>query len=258
MSIKVYKNYKKPYKNLKKMNEQQNERQRFLQRFSHRFADLNPEDEENYYGRANALMDDYEAYESATKGLIEALDGNSQMMDMISQACAQADFDPVAWMIEHCGADLQALLSDPDYATLLAKAHSKHIEEEAQRREIDNEMRHNLPLSLEAIGKRAEELHVDEETKNAIVARLWQLGEEMVKGVLPVEIFDLMVKGRNYDEELAAAFDRGRSEGLNIRIDEHLRQVRSSPVSIQPTQTPVKPSRPRPRSRNPFVDSDWS
>ena len=234
------------------------ERQRFLQRFSQRFDDLNPEDENNYYERANKLMDDYEAYEAATKNLLDALDGNDQMMDMIGQACTQEDFNPLTWMIENCGMDLQAAMNDPDFAAVLSKMHSKHLEEEAHRREIDEQMRHNLPLSLEAISQRAKELNIDDQTKDAIVARLWQLGEEMVKGVLPVEFFDLMVKGENYDAEVAAAYERGKSEGLNFRIDEHLREVRNVPVSVQPTQVPVATTRPKHRDKNPFVDSDWS
>ncbi len=203
-------------------------------------------------------MDDYEAYESATKNLLDAIDGNEQFMQIITQACTQEDFDPVVWMIEQEGIDLQEVMNNPDYAAVLAKAHSRHLEEEARAREIDNEMRQNLPLSLEAISQRATELGIDEAKKNDIVARLWQLGESMVKGVLPVEFFDLMVKGEGYDEEVEAAYKRGRDEGLNIRIDEHLRQVRSTPVSIQPTQTPIQPSKPKPRDKNPFVDSDWN
>lgn len=237
---------------------EQTQRQRFLQRFAGRFDDLNPDDEENYYERANKLMDDYESYESATKNLIDALDGNEELMEMIGLACTQADFNPVTWMIEHCGMDLQEVMNNPDFAAVLSKMHSKHLEEEAERREIDEEMRRNLPQSLNAISTRAKELGIDDETKDAVIARLWQLGEEMVKGVLPVEIFDLMVKGRNYDTEVTAAYERGRSEGLNFRIDEHLRQVRSTPISVQPTQTPVFPTRPKRRDKNPFVDSDWN
>ena len=240
------------------MNEEMTERQRFLQRFSERFDDLDPGNEHNYYERANKLMDDYESYESATKNLLDALDGNEQMMEMISQACTQEDFNPVTWLIEHCGMDLQEVMAEPDYAAVLSKMHSKHLEEEAERRKIDEEMRRNLPLSLEAINTRAKELGIDEATKNEITARLWQLGEEMVKGLLPVEFFDLMVKGRNYDTEVEAAYERGRSDGLNIRIDEHLRQVRSTPVSIQPTQTPIPTTRPKRHDKNPFVDSDWN
>ncbi len=234
------------------------ERQRFLQRFSERFEDLDPDDEANYYERANKLMDDYESYESATRNLLDALDGNEQLMEMISEACTQDEFNPVTWLIEHCGMDLQEVMSDPDYSALLSKMHSKHLEEEARRREIDEEMRRNLPVSLEAISQRAKELGIDEGRKDAIVARLWQLGEEMVKGMLPVEIFELMVKGENYDAELTAAYERGKSEGLNFRIDEHLREVRNAPVSVQPTQAPVATTRPKHRDKNPFVDSDWN
>ena len=234
-----------------------NQKETFLKRFSDRYGGLGPEDEDNYYERANELMDYYERYESATKNLIESIDGNEAFMEMLTEACVQDDFDPVVWMVEKHGLDLQQAMEDPDYATAIASAHSKYLEGEAAKKEIDEEMRRNLPASLEAIDKRAEELGVDEATKNECVTCMWQLGEQMVKGVLPTDIFELLIKGRNHDRQLQEAYEQGREEGLNIRIDEHLRQAHYTPENVAATQTPLSTTPRRPMTKNPFLDADW-
>ncbi len=234
-----------------------NQKETFMKRFSERYGDLDLEDEDNYYERANKLMDDYERYESATKNLVDTIDGNETFLEMLTEACVQDDFDPVVWMVEKHGLDLKQAMEDPDYAAVIASAHSKYLEGEAAKKEIDEEMRRNLPVSLEAIDKRAEEMGIDETTKNECVASMWQLGEQMVKGVLPTDIFELLIKGQTRDVQVEEAYERGKEEGLNIRIEEHLRQARYTPENVAATQTPLSTTPRRPKTKNPFLDADW-
>ena len=244
----------------------------FEKRFAERYADADLSNEEAYYEHANQLMDDYENYEQATKNLLDALDGNEVLVQMLTDACTQEDFDPVVWMVEKRGLDLEEAMKNPDYAAVIAKAHSRYIESQAEERALDEELRRNLPASLEAIGQCAKEMGLTDEEKNACVAQMWQLGEDMVKGILPVGVFQLLIKGQQYDQrmeeqaqlkvahkqELAEAYEKGKREGLNIRIDEHLRQVHSVPVGIEATQTPVSTApKAKRKQKNPFVDADW-
>ena len=244
----------------------------FEKRFAERYADADLSNEEAYYEHANQLMDDYENYEQATKNLLDALDGNDVLVQMLTDACTQEDFDPVVWMVEKRGLDLEEAMKNPDYAAVITKAHSRYIESQAEERALDEELRRNLPASLEAIGQCAKEMGLSDEEKNGCVAQMWQLGEDMVKGILPVAVFQLLIKGQQYDlrmaeqaqqkaaheQELAEAYEKGKREGLNIRIDEHLRQVHSVPVGIEATQTPVSTApKARRKQKNPFVDADW-
>lgn len=233
-------------------------KEEFMKRFAEKYSDIDITDEDLYYDQANRLMDDYENYENATKNLIEALDGNEEFMEMLSQACTQEDFDPVVWMVEHRGLDLQEAVSNPDYAAVIAKAHSKYIEEESRKRDIDDEMRRNLPISIQAIDEKSKELGMDDEQKNAVIARMLQMGEDMVKGILSAQLFELLVKGDSFDRQLEEALERGRQEGLNTKIEEHLRHVNTAPLNVSPTQKTLKPQRDDiPKTKNPFVDADW-
>ena len=170
----------------------------FEKRFAERYADADLSNEEAYYEHANQLMDDYENYEQATKNLLDALDGNDVLVQMLTDACTQEDFDPVVWMVEKRGLDLEEAMKNPDYAAVIAKAHSRYIESQAEERALDEELRRNLPASLEAIGQCAKEMGLTDEEKNACVAQMWQLGEDMVKGILPVAVFPLLIKGQRH------------------------------------------------------------
>ena len=240
------------------MSTEQTPKELFLKRFAERFGTADPGDEENYYNNANRLLDDYESYEAATHNLLGAIDGNEQLMDMLAEASARPDFDPVVWMVEKQGIDLQAVMSDPDYATLLSKAHNAHLEEEVRRHAIDEEMRANLPRSLQAINEKAQEMGVGEKQRDETVARLWQTGEDMVKVILPVDLFELIVKGSDFDRQLSEAYEQGRAEGLNTKIEEHLIKVRNRPSGVMPTQKPLDTETRQAKTKNPFVDSDWS
>ncbi len=239
--------------------EEKTKKELFIQRFAERYPDIDPEREDDYYDQANRLMDDYEKYESATRNLIDALDGNEEFMEMLAQACSQDDFDPVVWMVENRGLDLQEAMQNPDYAAVIAKAHGKYIEEEAAKRDIDNEMKKNLPESIRKIDEKAKTLGITDELKNECVASMLQMGEDMVKGILPDDMFELIVKGIDYEHDIAEAKENGRLEGLNTRIEEHLKAMHQAPVNIQPTQKPIASIRhPKPKSKNPFIDSDWN
>ena len=106
----------------------------FEKRFAERYADADLSNEEAYYEHANQLMDDYENYEQATKNLLDALDGNDVLVQMLTDACTQEDFDPVVWMVEKRGLDLEEAMKNPDYAAVIAKAQSRYIESQAEER----------------------------------------------------------------------------------------------------------------------------
>ena len=231
----------------------------FKKRFAEKYPDMDMENEDAYYDQANRLMDDYENYENATRNLIEALDGNEEFMEMLTQACSQDDFDPVVWMVENRGLDIEEAMKNPDYATVIAKAHSKYLEEEAAKRDIDNEMKQNLPESIRRIDEKAKQLGISDEEKNELIGMMLQMGEDMVKGILSDELFETIVKGRNYEMSVEEAKAEGRREGLNTKIDEHLRSMKETPVNVQPTQKPMEIQHPHtPKSKNPFIDSDWN
>ena len=241
------------------MEETQSKKEQFMKRFAEKYPDLDMESEDAYSDQANRLMDDYENYESATKNLIESLDGNEEFMEMLTQACSQEDFDPVVWMVENRGLDLEEAMKNPDYATVIAKAHSKYLEEEAEKQDLDKAMKANLPESIRKIDEKSKQLGMSDDEKNEMVGMMLQMGEDMVKGILSDELFETLVKGRNYDMSMEEAKAEGRREGLNIKIDEHLKSVRSTPLNIQPTQKSPEPRRqPLPKSKNPFIDSDWN
>lgn len=91
-------------------------RDAFRGRISQRYPELDMEDEDAYYDRMNATMDEYEGYESNSRRLRESMERSPAMAEMMLAAREQDDFDPVVWMVMNKGLDLQALQDDPEYA----------------------------------------------------------------------------------------------------------------------------------------------
>ena len=238
--------------------ENETQKERFNRRFANRFSDLDVNDEDIYYRRANKLLDDFETYEKATGNLVSAVENNEHFMDMLTRACTQDDFDPLVWMIENCGLDLQEVVKNPEYADVIAKAHARYIEQQAQERQIDDMMKANLPKSMKEIEQFCKQENIETEQMNQCIADMWQLGEDLVKGILPLEVFQLFIKASQYDENINRAYEQGKKDGLNIKIEEHLKDVRSAPQSTIPTQTPINTdNKKKNKHKNPFVDSDW-
>ena len=96
--------------------EKKSNRDRFRERYAKRYPDVNMDDEEAYYDRANSLMDEYEGYENNSRQMREQLAKSPAFAEMMVAARGQEDFDPVVWMVQNRGLDLQALQDDPDYA----------------------------------------------------------------------------------------------------------------------------------------------
>ena len=125
--------------------EKKSNRDRFRERYAKRYPDVNMDDEEAYYDRANSLMDEYEGYENNSRQMREQLAKSPAFAEMMVAARGQEDFDPVVWMVQNRGLDLQALQDDPDYAKKLADAHNNYLEKRAKQDDIEKQMEANMP-----------------------------------------------------------------------------------------------------------------
>ncbi len=231
-------------------------RDAFRSRVSKRHPDLNMEDEDSYYDRMNSMMDEYEGYEANSRRLRESMEKSPVMAEMMVAARDQDDFDPVVWMVNNKGLDLQALQEDPDYAEKLATAHSEYMQKRAQSEEIENAMAENMPKSVEAIRAKAAELGLSDEKAEEIVGQMYQIMDDLVHGIISVEVFESLAKGETHDADVAAARDEGRAQGLNQKVDDKLRSLETSSEHIPGVQAPVKPPKPKKHESNMFLDED--
>lgn len=232
-------------------------RDAFRGRISKRYPDLNMDDEDAYYDQMGKTMDEYEGYEANSRRLRESMSKSPAMAEMLLAARDQEDFDPVVWMVQQRGLDLDALQGDPEYAQKLADAHSAYMEKRAKSDEIEAAMAENMPKSIEAIRAKAQELGLDDAKAEEVVGQMFQVMDDMVNGILSPDIFALLAKGGSYDADVSAAHDEGRAEGLNQKIDNKLRTLDAAPERVSGSQAPIRrPAPKQKRQSNMFLAGD--
>lgn len=231
-------------------------RDAFRGRISQRYPELDMDDEDAYYDRMNATLDEYEGYESNSRRLRESMERSPAMAEMMLAAREQDDFDPVVWMVMNKGLDLQALQDDPEYAEKLSAAHADYLAKNSKGQEIEKAMQENMPASVDGIRAKAQELGLTDEQAEEIVGKMYQNMDDLVHGIISPEIFELFAKGQRHDEDVATAREEGMAQGLNKKVEDKLRTLDKPGERISGVQTPVKPSAPKKKSDNMFLDED--
>ena len=227
-------------------------RDAFRSRVGARYSDLNLDDEDAYYDRMGQMMDEYEGYEKNSQRMRDAVGKSPAMAEMLRAAQQQDDFDPLLWMAENRGLDLDALRDDPEYAQKLADAHAKYMERDAASKKIVEDMAANMPGSVEAITAKAAELGLDEAKTQEIVGQMYQIMEDLVHGKMDVALFEMLAKGASHDADVAQAHEEGQVQGLSTRIDEHLRSGAGREPKPQGRQLARTEAKPQTGGRNPF------
>lgn len=232
-------------------------RDAFRSRVSSRYQDLDLDDEDAYYGRMGQMMDEYEGYEQSSKRMRDAVAKSPAMAEMLRAAQQQDDFDPILWLAENRGLDLEALRDDPEYASKLAENHAKYIERDAAGKKIAEDMEANLPGSIEAVKAKASELGISDEQAQETVGKMYQIMEDLIHGKVDADLFAMLAKGANHDSDVEQAREEGQAAGLSTRIDEHLRKGAGRQPKPAGRQSAASEPKPQQRPRNPFAHEDF-
>lgn len=233
--------------------EKKSNRDRFRERYAKRYPDVNMDDEEAYYDRANSLMDEYEGYENNSRQMREQLAKSPAFAEMMVAARGQEDFDPVVWMVQNRGLDLQALQDDPDYAKKLADAHSEHLKWLAKQKDIYEKTQENAPKSYEVVLAKAQEMGLSKEQAQEVVDNMYQIMEDLSVGKIDPSIFEIMAKGLNYNADLEAARAEGEAEGLSRKVDDKLRDLSQQASPSRGRQRARQEPPARQEVNNPFM-----
>lgn len=231
---------------------QPSKRDTFRGRVSKRYPDLNMDDEDAYYDQMGGMMDEYESYESNAKKLNDNMRKSPAMAEMLLASREQDDFDPVVWMVQQKGLDLEAAMDDPEYAEKIAQARKDYLARQAKTTELMEAMKANLPGTLEAQRTAMEEAGLGDQYDDAI-AKIFQLADDITHGKWNPEIGVLLAKGAGYDNAVSDAKDAGIAEGLNTKVDDKLRKLDGKSEYVPGSQASPKPVEPKKESKNMFL-----
>lgn len=233
--------------------EQMSKRDAFRKRFSERNPDLNMDDEDAYYDAAGRSLDELDGYKQRADRLKKNIRRSPAFGDMVIAARDNENFDPIIWAVQSGQLDLEALQTDPDYKNSLADARAKYLKKLAKEEELKKELKANMPASAAAVKAKAEELGLDDAKREEIVGKMYSLMDDMIRGKIPVDLFEMIAKGATYDAAVADARAEGKAEGLNQKVDDKLRKFGDSPGAPAGRQTPPPEPQPQEEDDNPFV-----
>lgn len=214
-------------------------RDRFRSRIAEDYPDLDIDDEDAYYNAANDRYDELQSFRTNTQNFRDALDLDAEergtFNEMILAASKQKDFDPVIWLVENGGLDIDALRDDPDYARKLGEARKKYLDQISDGTKIEKEFEANAPASIEAINQYCQENGIDDDTKTNAIGRMYDLIDNLMVGKMPVELFQLVVNGVSHDEDVDYAREAGKAEGRQTKVSDKVRKLKKSDT-VAPTQ----------------------
>lgn len=228
-------------------------REAFRKRIADRKPDLNLDDEDAYYGYMGDMMDEYDSYRESSEIMRRNLETSPALTDMLTAARGKKDFDPVIWMVEYEGLDIDALRDDPDYLAKLTEARNKWLAQRAKKEETDKQIEANIPESIAALQAKRDELGLSDEQVSSILSEIFQMGGDLEVGIVPIRIFELMAKGMTRDADVEAAREEGVAEGLNTKVTDKLRTMPKTTEQVVGRQMPMREAKPKQKVSNPFM-----
>ena len=230
-------------------------REAFLRRMAEREPNLNLDDEDAYYGYMDDMVTEYDDFRKSSEAMRQNMANSPALTEMLMAARGQDGFDPVLWMIENRGLDLDALRDDEKYAEKVTEARNAWLAKKAKDEETFEAAKANMPRSIEAIKAKQAEMGLSDEQANEIVGDIYQMGTDLTMGIIPVNIFEMLAKGKTYDKDVEEAREVGVAQGLETKVTDKLRKIPKTTEQVRGRQMPMRETKPK-GQYNPFIGED--
>ena len=230
-------------------------REAFLRRMAEREPNLNLDDEDAYYGYMDDMVTEYDDFRKSSEAMRQNMANSPALTEMLMAARGQDGFDPVLWMIENRGLDLDALRDDEKYAEKVTEARNAWLAKKAKDEETFEAAKENMPRSIEAIKAKQAEMGLSDEQASEIVGDIYQMGTDLTMGIIPVNIFEMLAKGKTYDKDVEEAREVGIAQGLETKVTDKLRKMPKTTEQVRGRQMPMRETKPK-GQYNPFVGED--
>lgn len=215
---------------MEKMNEpgqeKESKRDNVLGRLRKRYPDKQFDDDEAIYGQIG------EDYDNLEKENGEMKDREKIMSDMFSTDPRSAEFltaiskgeNPVIVLLREFGPDIKDALDDPERVQEVADAWAEEQKRIAKSQELDEEWAKNMSRSVDNLAEYQKAHGLSDEQADQIIYSLINIVRDGVVGKFSPEMFDIISKAINHDDDVAQAESEGAVAGRNEKITEKLRK----------------------------------
>ena len=205
------------------------QRERYTSRRREAYPDISEDDEDAYYGQANADLDELEGYRKSNKELADVFDKTPTLAGMLLaglSGSANADTAALGVLcfpsLKEAGyddLDIRELINDPDFGTKIAQALDKYQENQLKGQQAQAEIKANYQASFAALKEIQQERGMSDEECLQLVDDFFEnvIGNAS-KGIVSKETWEAYLKARNYDADIATAREQASAQALNSRI----------------------------------------
>lgn len=228
--------------------EPQSARDRYRSRYSAAHPDLNLDDDEAFYGQANANLDELENFRETDRLLGEAFDKAPILAGLV--LAAKNGKNPFAYLVEHLGPDMdiRELANNPEFAEKMGNALKIFNEKVINSKKNTKEIGKNTAKSLETLKQIQDERGLSDEFAVKMAKDFFgemdekgnPVGKESFmqlasKGIVTKDMWNALINARNYDSDISAAEDRARAAALNEKVPNSLRNFDTGLPKSMPT-----------------------
>ncbi len=206
-------------------------RDRYRDRYSAAHPDLNLDDDEAFYGQANANLDELESFRESNRQLGEAMDKAPILAGLV--LAAKEGQNPFAYLVENLGPDMDIsdLAENPERAKQMGEALKKYQERQEKNTARDKEIGENMAKSIQTLKEYQTEKGMSDEEcvkmLNDFFGDYDENGQPVNKpsfmqnasmGIVTKGMWEALFNARHYADDIASASDKARAKALNERI----------------------------------------
>lgn len=195
------------------------QRERYMSRRKEAHPDISEDDEDAYYGQANADLDELEGYRKSNKELADVFDRMPTFAAML--LAAKEGVNPFVFLAEQAGPelDIRELVKDPDFNQKIAEALDKWQQAQVKGEEAKAKIKANYQASFAALKEIQKERGMSDEECLQLVADFFEnVIDNAAQGIVSKETWEAYLKARNYDTDIASAREQASAQALNSRI----------------------------------------
>jgi len=210
---------------------QPTQRERYASRRKEAYPDISEDDEDAYYGQANADLDELEGYRKSNQELADVFDKTPTLAGML--LAAKEGENPFVYLAEQAGPDLdiRTLINDPDFGQKITAALDKYQENQLKGQQAQEEMKGNYQASFAALKEIQQERGMSDEECLQLVDDFFEnVVGNASKGIVSKETWEAYLKAHR--PLTVASRTRRRTSTMPACLPPS-RQVEPEPVSHQ-------------------------
>ncbi len=232
------------------------QRERYKSRRREAYPDINEDDEEAYYGQANADLDELEGYRKNNQELADMFDKTPTLAGML--LAAKEGENPFVYLARQAGPDLdiRTLVNDPDFGQKMTEALDKYQDGQLKSKQAQKEMKDNYKTSFDALKQIQQERGMSDEDCLQLVDEFFEnVVDPASKGIVSKETWEAYLKSRNYDADMATAREKAGAQAMNSRMQNPLKKFDDS--NIPPSLSTGGAGAGESKKKRPSFFDDW-